>query len=183
MSREYDLYLQDHKENVFKGLEWIHENLPEVLDECPYPFLEQQIRYDHDASKSEPSEYDAYDNYFYGESKTDEVAKEFNLAWLRHIHRNKHHWQHWVLINDDPGEGMIVLDMPHHYILEMICDWWAFSWKKYNESGEYRDLYEIFVWYNKHKDYMKLGDKTRKTVDDILDKIGIKLSELEEKEK
>lgn len=183
MSREYDLYLQDHKENVFKGFEWLRENLPEVLGELHYSSLCQQIRYEHDRSKDNVDEYVAYDNYFYGENKTEEVVNEFNLAWLRHIHRNPHHWQFWILHHDEPGEGMTVLDMPYAYILEMIADWWAFSWKKYNESKNFGDLYEIFVWYNKHKDYMKLSDKTRKTVDDILDKIGIKLNELEEKEK
>ena len=51
---------------------------------------------------------------------------------------------------------------------KMICDWWAFSWR----NG---DLTEIFDWYNKHKDYMKLSDKTRKTVEGILSKIKDKL--------
>ena len=50
----------------------------------------------------------------------------------------------------------------------MICDWWAFSWR----NG---DLTEIFDWYGKHKDYMKLSDKTRKTVEGILSKIKDKL--------
>ena len=63
---------------------------------------------------------------------------------------------------------MIILDMPYEYIIEMICDWWAFSWR----NG---DLTEIFDWYGKHKDYMKLSDKTRKTVEGILSKIKDKL--------
>ncbi|MCB5918336.1 DUF5662 family protein [Lachnospiraceae bacterium 210521-DFI.3.101] len=58
--------------------------------------------------------------------------------------------------------------MPYNYILEMVCDWWAFSWQKEN-------LNEIFNWYNEHKDYMKLSPKTRKTVDSILEKMKEKL--------
>ena len=50
----------------------------------------------------------------------------------------------------------------------MICDWWAFSWNSEN-------LNEIFNWYDKHKDYMKLSDDTSKTVEDILSKIKEKL--------
>ena len=176
MSLEYDLYLQEHKENVFKGLEWIHENIPEVLEGCNYPALEQQIRYGHDASKSEPDEYVAYDKYFYGRNRSFAVVEHFNQAWLMHQKRNPHHWQYWVLINDDPGEGMIILDMPYNYIIEMICDWWAFSWAK-------GDLREIFKWYVAHKDYMKLSDKTRKIVDNILKTISHKLHELETDEK
>lgn len=39
-----------------------------------------------------------------------EVVENFNRAWLLHIHRNPHHWQHWVLINDDPELGETVLE-------------------------------------------------------------------------
>ena len=61
--------------------------------------------------------------------------------------------------------------MPYNYIIEMMCDWWAFSWNKGN-------LNEIFDWYEKQKYYMKLSNATRKTVEDILSKIKKKLQEL-----
>lgn len=167
MSVNYSNYLDQHTGNVYRGYEWIKTNLPEVLNGEDY---EIQIRYNHDNSKYDVEEYDAYDKYFYGGEKTAEVKQNFNLAWLHHIHNNPHHWQHWVLINDDPGLGMVILDMPHNYVIEMICDWWAFSWAKGN-------LYEIFSWYDQHKAYMKLSDATRKTVEDILSKIKAKLDE------
>lgn len=167
MSVNYSKYLDQHTDNVFKGYDWIRKNIPEILSGEDY---EIQIRFCHDNSKYGTEEYTAYDKYFYGKTKTPEIKKNFNFAWLHHIHNNPHHWQHWVLINDDPGEGMIMLDMPHNYIIEMICDWWAFSWAKGN-------LYEIFDWYDAHKNYMKLSDKTRKTVEDILEKIKTKLDE------
>ena len=56
---------------------------------------------------------------------------------------------------------MIALDMPMNYIVEMICDWWSFSWRE-------GDLTEIFKWYDAHKDYMKLSVKTRDIVEYIL---------------
>ena len=31
MSREYDLYLKNHRDNVAKGFRWMEENLPEVI--------------------------------------------------------------------------------------------------------------------------------------------------------
>lgn len=172
MSVNYHKYLDQHIRNVYRGYEWIRDNLPEILNGEDY---EGQLRYDHDASKYDVEEYCAYDKYFYGSKKTEEVKKDFNLAWLHHIHNNPHHWQHWVLINDDPGEGMVILDMPHNYIIEMICDWWAFSWAKDN-------LYAIFDWYDQHKAYMKLSDATRKTVEDILEKLKVKLNEAETEE-
>ena len=170
MSKEYDDYLEQHKGNVRKGFEWIRDNLPElIIGDRDY---EWQICFNHDASKTKIDEYDAYDSYFYGEGeeKSQQVIDEFNKAWLLHIHRNPHHWQYYVLINDDPNEGEIVLDMPYHYILEMICDWWAFSWAKGN-------LNEIFSWYEERKEYMKLSEYTRSTVESILEKIKMKLDE------
>lgn len=166
MSVQYDLYLERHKVNVHNGLMWIRENLPDL----PTDGVEWQTEFAHDASKSNPDEYEAYDRYFYGGNRSYKVVQDYNKAWLLHIHRNPHHWQYWVLINDDPKEGMIVLDMPYNYILEMICDWWAFSWQKKN-------LFEIFNWYDEHKAYMKLSDKTRKTVENILEQIKKKLTE------
>ena len=168
MSIEYDNYLNQHKNNVYRGFEWIQNNIPDLL-KGDYNY-EWQIRYGHDVSKSDPEEYDAYDRYFYGGNRSHEVVQDFNYAWLRHIHNNPHHWQYWVLINDDPNEGEKLMGMPYNYIIEMICDWWAFSWKNNN-------LYEIFKWYNEHKAYMKLSDKTRSIVEDILKKIKTKLDD------
>lgn len=165
MSKEYDLYLQEHKANVKKGLIWLRENLPEVLKPAgSYSDLSWQIEMAHDLSKDDLEEYGPYDRYFYGKNRSYEVVNDFRYAWLRHIHLNPHHWQHWVLINDDPNEGELIMDMPYNYIIEMICDWWAFSWEAEN-------LTEIFKWYDEHKDYMKLSDKTRGAVEDILQKM------------
>lgn len=165
MSVKYSKYLSQHRENVSKGYLWLVDNLPELVKDVYY----NQFQH-HDDSKYEVAEYGPYDEYFYGKEKTEEVKTSFNHAWLHHIHRNPHHWQYWVLINDDPGEGMVILDMPYNYIIEMICDWWAFSWNKGN-------LHEIFKWYDAHKDYMKLSPATRTTVEDILAKIREKLEE------
>lgn len=170
MSVDYCNYLEQHIRNVYRGYEWIKANLPEILNGEDY---ENQIRISHDSSKYSIEEYEPYDKYFYGGNKTTEVKKNFNLAWLHHIHNNPHHWQYWILINDEPGAGMVILDMPHNYIIEMICDWWAFSWAKNN-------LYEIFSWYDQHRAYMKLSYATRKTVEEILGKLKAKLDEYEE---
>ena len=167
MSYEYDRYLEQHKANVIKGFNFLRENFPYLTY---FDNVEHQVYFGHDVSKSDPEEYGAYDAYFYGGNRSYQVVQDFNKAWLRHIHLNPHHWQHWVLINDDPGEGEIILEMPINYVIEMICDWWSFSWSQYK-------LFEIFDWYDEHKDYMKLHPKTRKQVEDILAKIKAKLEE------
>lgn len=166
MSLEYTTYLDEHISNVSRAYEWLKGNLPGLLENVN---SDRQI-YDHDNSKFSSEEYEAYDEYFYGRVKTPQVKSDFQYAWLHHIHDNPHHWQYWILHNDEPGEGMVVLDMPYQYIIEMICDWWAFSWKK-------GDLTEIFSWYDKHKSYMKLSKKTRDTVENILKSIKEKLEE------
>jgi hypothetical protein len=124
----------------------------------------------HDRSKWCESEYDAYDAYFYGEKDED----AFYRAWLHHIHNNPHHWQHWMLMNDggkygDPDK-VIPLEMPKAYALEMVADWWSFSWRSGN-------LYEVFDWYESHKDNIVLHPSTREYVEGVLGEIKEKLDE------
>ena len=163
-----------HKNNVAKGFYWIREHLPNLIN--------SDVNYEcyicemHDSSKNDMDEYKPYDDYFYGNNKSSAVVNAFRVAWLNHIHRNSHHWQHWVLNNDEPKEGEILIEIPYHYILEMICDWWSFSWKTGN-------LYEIFNWYDAHKDYIKMHPKSRKKVETILSDIKTKLDELNKPEK
>jgi hypothetical protein len=76
----------------------------------------------HDLSKFLPDEFIPYARYFNGEYPDQEkadliwrhryvritltkekVERDFNLAWLKHQRRNKHHWQWWYLMNDEPG--------------------------------------------------------------------------------
>lgn len=169
MSYKYDAYLHQHCENVRRGYRWLEENLPDVVYRAVDTFITE-----HDQSKYSHLEYDAYDKYFYGGNRSYKVVSDFRLAWLHHIHSNPHHWQHWVLINDEPEEGTVALPMEYGYIIEMICDWWAFSWQKEN-------LYEIFKWYDEHKDRMILHDATRGTVEDILNQIRNKLDSINKK--
>lgn len=166
MSKEYDKYLQEHRSNLCFGLEWLKQNLPEVL-EGAYN-IDWLVQNAHDHSKYESEEYNAYDTYFYTNIKSYRVQQDFQLAWLHHIHHNPHHWQHWVLVNDDPAEGTVCLEMPRCYIIEMICDWWSFSWAK-------NDLTGIFRWYDEHRERMLLTKNTREAVEDILSKMAEKL--------
>lgn len=154
MSAEYNTYIIEHVDNVKKAYFWLKDHniiKEDILDQLNL----------HDASKYTDEEYKAYDDYFYG-TKTEKVKKDFDYAWLHHIHGNPHHWQHWVLVNDD--EGTYALEMPKEFVYEMICDWWSFSHKTGN-------LYEIFDWYKAHTKKMILHENTKKLVEEILDKI------------
>jgi hypothetical protein len=79
----------------------------------------------HDWSKLTPAEWTAYVQRFYGGRPgvpvTGDDAPAFRAAWLHHQHRNPHHWQHWVLRQDD---GLLVaLQMPEPFVREMVADW------------------------------------------------------------
>jgi len=174
MSLSYDEYLTEHIQNVQKGLHWMIDNLDlkklGIFESDIFAALENAG--EHDRSKYDFEEYRAYDDYFYGGNKSYAVKTAFDQAWLHHQHVNPHHWQYWVLINDDDGVNK-TLPMPKDYILEMIADWWSFSWRSGN-------LKETFDWYESHKNKMLLHDKTRKLVEDILEVMKEKLKEQEE---
>lgn len=169
MSIQYDEYLQQHKDAVYKGFLWMKENIPEIFktDEI-ISKIDYNIKFGHDSSKENPDEYKAYDAYFYGKNRSAQVVEDFNYAWLKHIQRNPHHWQHWILHKDDPNEQTECLEMPYEYIVEMICDWWSFSWNK-------GDLWEIFKWYDERKNHIMLNDITRNKLEAILSAMNDKL--------
>ena len=171
MSLEYDVYLKNHIRYVGKGIRWMIDNLPMSdlgFDESDISnALDAALK--HDDSKWTPEEYYPYDAYFYGGNRSFSVVMDFNYAWLHHQHKNPHHWQHWVLINDDPKEGMSALPMPKCFILEMIADWWTFSWRDAN-------LYEIFDWWDNHPNIV-LHRNTRELVMNVLHAIYQKLDQ------
>ena len=177
MSIEYDRYLAKHREYVQHGAKWIVDNISkkklfEIVPNLDILEFSRNIKL-HDSSKYTPIEYYAYDDYFYGEKVTPEVAEAFDYAWLHHIHNNPHHWQYWILKEDDSlgmGDCIFVkcLDIPDNYLVEMIADWWSFSWDKYNNSGKKRDLYEIFNWYDQHVDKIAMSPNSEQKVKNLL---------------
>lgn len=172
MSAKYDEYLKEHKSNVRKAFEWLKENVQEIFeDNETLSKVEYLCTFSHDASKTDKDEYNAYDEYFYG-NRSFETCENFNKAWLMHIHKNPHHWQHWVLHNDDPNEGIKLIEIPDEYIIEMICDWWSFSWKQHN-------LFEIFKWYSERSNYMLIEENSKNKIEKILNIIKNRLLELE----
>lgn len=169
MKDQYDQYLDSHISNVKKGFDWLYKNIPELFTEYDADYLGDIIS-KHDDSKYDTDEYYPYCEYFYGNNKnTKETLENFDYAWLHHQHNNPHHWQHWLLREDDGG--MKALEMPYEYVIEMICDWWAFSWKNNN-------LYEIFNWYANNTEKHQFHDNTKKQVEEILDKLKKKLDDL-----
>lgn len=89
----------------------------------------------------------------------DDVSLNFKYAWLHHQHRNKHHWQFWCL-KEDSGK-LLALDMPEKFIREMVADWVGAG---YAINGRV----EVQDWYAKNSQHMKLSERTKKRVEELL---------------
>jgi len=111
----------------------------------------------HDWSKFRPSEWFAYANHFYGPDaiyyKEGLADHNFELAWLLHLNRSKHHWQFWLSV--DRKKNITVREMPLKYADEMLCDWNGAARAK-GQGGEYTE-----TWYKRVKDTLILGPSTR----------------------
>lgn len=160
--KKYDEYLTKHIGGVQQAFDWINKNVPDLInDKAEYEALKKQIS-EHDASKYSEEEYEPYALYFNVDK--EKYLDGFNMAWNHHQKANPHHWQYWMLREDD-GD-FILLEMPKNYVIEMICDWLAFSIIK-------NDLSEIQKFYDKNKNRIELNPNTRKYVEEILTKIKL----------
>lgn len=118
----------------------------------------------HDISKLRPSEFMPYAQHFYGPNAqerrdatgyykpTDTGDAAFDFAWLLHQKRNRHHWQWWILPEDEGG--MKVLPMPTRYWVEMVCDWQG--------AGLAQGKPDIRAWWEANNHKMQLHPETRR---------------------
>lgn len=114
----------------------------------------------HDLSKFSPAEFFAYAEYFNGE-KNDRTEQAFKVAWNNHQKYNKHHWQHWVLINDSDEPKITPLVMPVKYADEMVADWMG-------AGRAITGKWEVHEWYAKSKEKIILHPATRDYVEFVL---------------
>lgn len=126
----------------------------------------------HDLSKFLPSEFFPYAIYFNGKEQKGEnsfakagykkpknTSDDFDLAWLLHQKRNKHHWQWWVLLEDEGSPD--ALEMPLKYAKEMIADWKGAGRAQGNPDN-------CKTWYLKNRNKMTLAAYTRFWVETTL---------------
>jgi len=127
----------------------------------------------HDWHKMLPSEWFPYVEFFYGKNAkpvkdetgyykpTDTGNAAFDFAWLLHQKRADHHWQWWILPEDEGGEK--VIEMSPEARLEMVCDWCGASMAQ--GHGGWRG---VVTWYEQHAAKMRLGPTTRLWVETFL---------------
>ena len=120
----------------------------------------------HDLSKFRPREWFAYAEAFYSPEGVGwyNPTNAFNVAWNHHQKSNLHHWQYWMLKEDDPSK-IILLPMPKKYVLEMIADWMGAGRAIHGE-------WDPSDWYNEHYHSIQFNKKTRDMVDVMLSRIS-----------
>lgn len=94
----------------------------------------------HDMSKYSPSEFWVGAKYFQGNRSPNNAEREavgYSTAWLHHKGRNKHHYEYWIDYPTNKSEGLVGMEMPVRYVVEMFCDRVAAS-KNYNKE-KYKD--------------------------------------------
>ena len=122
----------------------------------------------HDLSKFLPSEFFPYAEYFYGKGDNQ---NEFDLAWLLHQRRNKHHWEYWIL-HDHIEFGWVgsakAFVMPLKYTKEMFCDWVG-AGKAMGKHSPKNDPYkEAREWYEKNEEKRLINIETERIINRLL---------------
>ena len=180
MSKEYREYLFKHKVFVCVGYYFL-ENLYSPNSSGRTKFHRDLCinqLFQHDKSKMSMTEYGPYDRYFYSKDELDEEAiSKYKYAWNNHIHENPHHWQYWVLINDDDGEE--ALPMPRRYILELLCDWMSFDiiyiepdFTSIEPYGTFKlNAHKLKKYWTDHENTMILHPSTRSSIKYMINKL------------
>ena len=122
----------------------------------------------HDLSKLRPSEFFPYASHFYGHTKPQE-PRAFDVAWLRHVHRNPHHWQHWNII-DDGSAVCQAFEMPETCVQEMVCDWAGAARAQHVQAPaeDPTDRLAIRAWYRRNGPKMLLHPATRALCESLI---------------
>lgn len=111
----------------------------------------------HDISKFLPDEWIPYMRHFYMPHITrPEWKTQYNIAWLKHQNRNRHHWQYWLLWKD--SGKVLPQEMPMRYRKEMLADW-----RGAGRAITGRD--DTREFYLKNKDNITLAPETKRWIE------------------
>lgn len=120
----------------------------------------------HDLSKFRPSEWSPYVANFYGKRTDTNDGARFDRAWLLHIHRNPHHWQHWIL-REDSGSTKVLLPEAW-FVDEMVADWLGAGVKILSYPSLSECVAMTIAWYMGNRQKIVLRDPARQRVEGTL---------------
>jgi hypothetical protein len=138
----------------------------------------------HDWSKFIPWIYRAYRRWFYGDwpSSDDAIAlgrvrpgslpkwvewtvkESFDRARCRHQKLERHHWQFWLLVEDDRPVPR-ALEMPYKDVKSMVANWLGAARVRHAKEMA---IGEVRHWYLERRYKLVLHPKTRATVEYLL---------------
>lgn len=127
----------------------------------------------HDCDKFMLDVIVPYSNYFFGPGRNPEEIRGktkyydpvymtefgFDKAIFKHFHRSFHHWQSYVICNNDGSP--VAFEIPEKYLIEMLCDWVG-AGRAQKNGIDTKD------WYMMNKDKMVLHPTTRKRLEELL---------------
>ena len=119
----------------------------------------------HDLSKYTWSEFATGAKYYLGYKSPNSNERDtigYSSAWLHHKGRNKHHWEYWI---DFTSKGIITIEMPIKYVVEMFCDRVAATMVY---RGVDFDNQAPLDYYNKTRFYYVINEKTNAILKDML---------------
>ena len=122
----------------------------------------------HDLSKYSPTEFLMGARFYQGYRSPNAAEREFRgytEAWLHHKGRNKHHFEYWLDLSDDPGMRLKPAPMPTRFVLEMLCDRIAAS--KTYKGAEYSDA-DPLAYYERSKGHVIMHPETRALLEKLL---------------
>ncbi len=158
---DYRNYIDEHRLNIKKAFDLYKDDISEYFD-CNMEDLLNRVIY-HDMIKYSSEEFESYRQFFYPKDSETPDKNKMNYGWLHHIHSSTHHWNYWIIIDED---GETILDMPNIDIAEMLLDWISMG-IKFNSSAK--------NWYLEHYDKIKLSPITREKIDYFMDKFEMRL--------
>ncbi len=91
----------------------------------------------HDLSKYSWTEFSVGAKYYQGNRSPNDAEREdkgYTSSWLHHKGRNKHHLEYWIDYSVDKSKGLVGMEMPKEYVIEMFCDRIA-ACKIYNKDN------------------------------------------------
>ncbi len=133
----------------------------------------------HDLSKYSPVEFINGCRYYQGNRSPNNAEREdkgYSESWMHHKGRNRHHYEYWVdycsEIALQPGNkgGMIPVEMPKKYLVEMICDRVAAS-KVYNKEDYTDDM--PLIYFERSMDKIFMNEKTKRELHAFLKMIAV----------
>ena len=123
----------------------------------------------HDLSKYSWTELVTGAKYYLGYKSPNSNERDtigYSSAWLHHKGRNKHHWEYWI---DFTSKGIIAIEMPINYVVEMFCDRVAATMVYQGTQFKFKAPLD---YYNKTHHYYVINENTDRILRDMLERLA-----------